>query len=117
MRDNQPKSSLGRAKSMRRTMTEPEKQLWRVLRDRRLQGLKFRRQVPLGPYIVDFLCIEHRLVIEADGSQHVDSAHDAKRDAWLVGENYKVLRFWNMDILKERVSVMDTIAAHCGLAW
>ena len=100
---------------MRQSPTEPEKNLWSVLRDRRLQGLKFRRQVPVGPYIVDFLCISHKLVIEADGSQHADSSYDATRDAWLKSQGYQVLRFWNMDVLKERTSVLDTIATACGL--
>jgi very-short-patch-repair endonuclease len=117
MRDNQPKSALNRARAMRKTPTEAEKKLRYVLRDRRLQGLKFRRQAPLGPYIVDFLCISHALVIEADGSQHADSEHDARRDAWLKQQGYQVLRFWNIDVYKERTSVIDTIAAACGLPW
>jgi very-short-patch-repair endonuclease len=79
MRDNTPRQSLTHARAMRQSPTEPEKKLWSILRDRRLQGLKFRRQVPVGPYIVDFLCISHALVIEADGSQHADSSYDAAR--------------------------------------
>jgi very-short-patch-repair endonuclease len=117
MRDAVPKSAKGRARAMRAAMTESETQLWRVLRDRRLQGLKFRRQVPIGSYIVDFLCIEKMLVVEADGSQHGDSAYDQRRDAWLEAQGYKVVRFWNLDILRERQSVLDTIAAKCGLHW
>jgi very-short-patch-repair endonuclease len=117
MRDDLPKSAKTRARALRRLATEPEKALWQLLRDRRLQGVKFRRQVPIGRYIVDFLCIEHHLVIEADGSQHAESAHDQKRDAWLREEGYVVLRFWNDAVLKERQSVLDTIAAHCGLKW
>ena len=102
---------------MRSAMTEPEKRLWSMLRDRRLQGLKFRRQVPVGPYIVDFLCVEKMLVVEADGSHHADSGHDQKRDEWLREQGYQVVRFWNTDILKEREVVLDTIAAACGLPW
>ncbi len=117
MRNAQPKSALARARLMRKVPTEAEKKLWSVLRDRRLQGLKFRRQAPVGPYIVDFLCISHALVIEADGSQHADSAHDVRRDAWLKNEGYQVLRFWNVDVYKERTSVLDTVAAACGLPW
>jgi very-short-patch-repair endonuclease len=67
-----------RARALRAAETDAEKALWRVLRDRRLQSTKWRRQVPIGPYIVDFVCFEHRLVVECDGSQHGDSLHDAK---------------------------------------
>jgi very-short-patch-repair endonuclease len=84
---------------MRRDPTEAERKLWYALRDRRMQALKFRRQAPIGPYIVDFLCIAHRLVVEADGSQHAESKRDAIRDEWLAREGYAVLRFSNRDIL------------------
>jgi 2-isopropylmalate synthase len=117
MRDDVPKTAVNRARSLRRSMTEPEQQLWRLLRDRRLQGVKFRRQAPVGPFIVDFLSVEHRLVIEADGSQHADSARDRGRDAWLAANGYRVGRFWNHEIMTERQSVLDTIAALCGLSW
>jgi len=80
-------------------MTDAERRLWSALRDRRLQRFKFRRQHPLGPYIVDFACIEHGLVIEADGGQHMDSAEDVKRTAWVESRGWRVLRFWNNDIL------------------
>ena len=72
-----------RARQMRREPTEAERRMWRLLRDRRLGGFKFRRQEQLGRYIVDFVCFERKLVIELDGSQHADSAYDAERDAWL----------------------------------
>ncbi len=117
MRDSRPVSALGRARALRSSMTEPERILWRLLRDRRLQGLKFRRQVPIGPYIVDFLCIEKNLVIELDGSQHIDSARDTRRDRWLAGEGYRIKRFWNGELLRERQSIIDMIAAECGLSW
>ncbi|MBV9290688.1 MAG: endonuclease domain-containing protein, partial [Hyphomicrobiales bacterium] len=84
---------------MRRAPTEAEHRLWRLLRDRRLSGLKFRRQVPVGPYIVDFLCVSARLIVEADGSRHGESLHDERRDAYLVRQGWTVLRFWNHDIL------------------
>ena len=71
-----------------------ERRLWRLLRDRRLEGLKFRRQVRLGRYVVDFICLRHRLIVEADGPHH-DPAADAERDAWLVSQNFRVLRFPN----------------------
>lgn len=74
-----------------------ERQLWKLLRDSRLCGLKFRRQVPLGPYVADFLCLRHRLVVELDGPFH-DPQRDAVRDAWLVGQGFRVLRFANQDM-------------------
>jgi very-short-patch-repair endonuclease len=82
-----------------------------------MQALKFRRQAPTGPYIVDFLCIAHRLAVEADGSQHAENKRDAIRDEWLAREGYKILRFSNRDILTARESVLTTIVAACGLRW
>jgi len=87
------------------------------LRDRRLQSLKFRRQTPVGPYIVDFLCIAHRLVVEVDGSQHAESPRDDTRDVWLMREGYRVIRFWNHEVLANKEGVLATIAAACGLPW
>ena len=104
----------GRARAMRREPTDAEVRLWRLLRDRRLSGHKFRRQVPVGPYIVDFLCVGARLIVEADGSQHADDARDEVRDAYLAREGWKVLRFWNHDLLRNRESVLGTILAHAG---
>ncbi len=86
MRNDIPISAKPRARAMRREPTEAERKLWYALRDRRIQTLKFRRQSPVGPYIVDFLCAAHRLVVEADGSQHAESKGDAARDAWLARE-------------------------------
>jgi very-short-patch-repair endonuclease len=78
---------------MRGAPTDSELRLWRLLRERRLNGFKFRRQVPVGPYIVDFLCVGAKLIVEADGSQHAESRHDKARDAYLEGQGWKVLRF------------------------
>jgi very-short-patch-repair endonuclease len=100
MRDLLPAAAISRARTLRRSMTEPERKLWRLLRDRRLQGVKFRRQVPVGPYIVDFLCIDRKLVVELDGSQHADSVRDIRRDAWLRSTGYAVRRFWNDAVLR-----------------
>jgi len=105
----------GRARAMRRAPTYAERRLWRLLRDRSLDGLKFRRQVPVGAYIVDFLCVGARLIVEADGSQHAESSRDEVRDAYLAGQGWKVLRFWNYDVSWSRESVLDTILAHAGL--
>ena len=115
MRNEIPARSTPRARAMRASLTDAERALWRALRDRRLQGVKFRRQAPIGPYIADFLCVSRKLVIEADGSQYAESAHDAARDIWLAEGGYRVLRFWNRDIFLERESVLATIAAACGL--
>jgi len=98
-------------------MTDAEVMLWHKLRDRRMLSVKFRRQAPIGPYIADFLCVQHRLVIQADGAQHADSAHDLKRDRWPMQKGYRTLRFWNDDILRRTDEVMATIAAACGLEW
>jgi very-short-patch-repair endonuclease len=102
---------------MRRQPTDAERALWGVLRDRRLSQTKWRRQVPLGPYIVDFVCFERRIVVECDGSQHAENARDMARDAWLTAQGFTVLRFWNHTVLKERSTVIATILARCGLPW
>lgn len=103
-----------RARTLRREMTEAERRLWGLIRDRRLGGAKFRRQVPMGPFIADFVSFEHRLVIEADGSQHADAPRDARRDAWLRANGFRVLRFWNIDILARPASVAEAILAAIG---
>lgn len=103
--------STPRARALRRDSTEAEKALWRLLRHRQLQDVKFRRQQVLGPYIVDFICLSHRLVIEADGSQHADSAADQRRDAWLAANGFRVLRLWNNEILGNPEGVLEVIAA------
>ena len=102
---------------MRHEPTEAEIALWRVLRDRRLAALKWRRQYPLGPYIVDFVCLEYSRIVECDGSQHAESARDEVRDAWLNSQGFQVVRFWNHEVLRERANVIDTILARCGLPW
>jgi very-short-patch-repair endonuclease len=88
------------SKRLRRNMTDVERILWSALRNRRFEKFRFRRQVPIGRYIVDFVNFERSLIIELDGSQHVDSAHDATRDRWLTSQGFRVLRFWNIDILQ-----------------
>jgi very-short-patch-repair endonuclease len=103
-----------RARTMRRAPTDTELRLWRLLRDRRLSGFKFRRQVPVGPYIVDFLCASANLIVEADGFQHAESPRDKARDAYLESEGWKVLRFWNNEVLRNREGVLETIFAHAN---
>ena len=100
---------LPEAKRMRREPTEAEAKLWSMLRGQRLGGLKFKRQEQLGDYIVDFVCFGSPLIVEADGSQHAESASDAVRDSWLEGQGFRVLRFWNNDILKNPEGVARVI--------
>jgi len=83
--------------------------MWSALRDRRLARYKFRRQHPIGQYIVDFACTEHRLVIETDGGQHADNGKDASRTAQLERQGWKVIRFWNNDVLANTSGVVETI--------
>jgi very-short-patch-repair endonuclease len=87
------------ARRLRSTQTDAERRLWSVLRANRLAGWKFKRQEQIGDYIVDFVCFKARLIVEADGSQHAESTTDATRDAYMDGEGFRVLRFWNNDIL------------------
>jgi very-short-patch-repair endonuclease len=94
------------ARRLRRNSTDVERVMWRLLRDRRLAGVKFRRQVPIGPYVADFASIEHRLAVELDGGQHGD-ASDQRRDGFLVGRGWRVIRFWNNDVLQNRNGVLE----------
>lgn len=96
-------------KTLRQNMTDAEQLLWQHLRAHRMDGQKFRRQQPIGPYIVDFVHFGLRLIVEADGGQHVDSEHDATRDAWLRSEGFTLLRFWNNDILHNTDAVLESI--------
>ena len=112
-----PIGAKARARAMRKAPTDAEKALWRILRSRRLAAMKWRRQVPLGPFIVDFVSFDHRLIVECDGAQHADNPRDAARDAWLRGQGFVIQRFWNHEILPQPTSVADTILARCGLPW
>ena len=97
------------ARRLRAEMTDAERVLWRALRAHRFQEIGFRRQAPLGRYVVDFVCHARKLVIEVDGGQHSGSAKDAARDAWLQAEGYRVLRFWNNEVLGNLEGVMERI--------
>jgi len=94
---------------MRSNPTEAERRLWSILRGHRLAGFKFKRQQVLGTYIVDFVNFEGRLIIEADGSQHAESAYDIQRADWLKSQGFAVLRFWNNDALADTAIVADAI--------
>jgi very-short-patch-repair endonuclease len=100
-----------RAKNLRHQMTDAEARLWTALRAHRLDGLSFRRQTLIGRFIVDFCCHDCRLIVEIDGGQHAESAKDVERDRWLASKSYRVLRFWNSDVLKNRTGVLETILA------
>ncbi|MEX0406683.1 endonuclease domain-containing protein [Aquibium sp. LZ166] len=100
------------ARHLRRAMTEAEDRLWQELRGRRLDGIKFRRQVPVGRYVADFLCAEAMLIVEVDGSQHAESVRDIERDSDLKRRGFRVLRFWNDDVLRDMNAVCDTIIAY-----
>ncbi|WP_431206476.1 endonuclease domain-containing protein [Bradyrhizobium betae] len=99
------------AKNMRREPTDAEAAIWRLLRDRRLSAYKFRRQVPIGNYILDFVCFDKRLVIEIDGSQHAESQRDAIRDTAISAEGFSIARYWNNDVLQHPSSVLEDILA------
>jgi len=103
--------TTARARRLRRDATDAELALWQRLRSRAIDGWKFVRQEPVGPYTVDFVCRECRLIVEVDGGQHAESASDAARDAWLMTRGYRVLRFWNNDVLGNPMGVLETIAA------
>lgn len=101
------------ARGLRRNQTDAEQRLWFALRDRRLDGAKFRRQVPVDGYIVDFLCKEAKLVVELDGGQHADqTSEDAARTARLEILGYRVIRFWNNDIHGDLPGVLEIIRAN-----
>lgn len=98
------------AKNLRSNQTEAERKLWYQLRAHRFMGLKFKRQKPIGRYIVDFICMEHQLIVEVDGGQHADqTTYDQQRDAWLRRQGYTVLRFWNNDVMRQTEEVLEQI--------
>jgi len=98
------------ARDMRRTPTQAEHILWQRLRGRRLGGYKFRRQVGLGPYIVDFLCVECSLIVEIDGGQHASSiAYDAERTRWLDSRGYRVVRYWSNEVIAATDAVLESL--------
>jgi very-short-patch-repair endonuclease len=100
-----------RSRSLRQNSTDTEQKLWQRLRARQIAGLKFVRQEPIGPFIVDFICRERRLIVEVDGSQHADNPRDKQRDAYLIAQGYCVLRFWNNDVLANTNGVLERILA------
>jgi len=107
-----------RARQLRKNSTDAERLLWRALRSRQLGGHKFRRQLSLGRFIVDFVCLEARLVVEVDGGQHNEdtlAVYDAERTAWLQKQGFRVLRFWDHEVLKQLDTVKEAIAKALGV--
>jgi very-short-patch-repair endonuclease len=98
------------ARELRSRMTDAERKLWFALKDRRFAAFNFRRQVPVGPFIADFLCFELRLIVEVDGGQHADSVRDVERDDWLARNEFRVVRFWNNDVLQNLEGVPTNLA-------
>ena len=103
------KGLTGVSRTLRKHATETERHLWRYLRDRQIEGFKFRRQQPLGSYIVDFVNLEKKVVIELDGGQHALHPGDKIRDEWLRAEGYKVLRFWDNQVFSNLEGVLEVI--------
>ena len=98
------------ARSLRKNQTDVEQRIWQQLRNRRLLNHKFRRQFPIEPYIVDFVCLELKLIIELDGGQHADQLdYDQYRSQYLGQKGFKVLRFWNNEIIENNEGVLETI--------
>jgi len=102
--------SLKRARELRKKMTDTERFVWGRLRSRRFVGYKFRRQMPIGRYIVDFVCLERRLILELDGGQHAEQKqYDEQRTSWLQRQSFDVLRFWDHEVLREWDAVEEVI--------
>jgi very-short-patch-repair endonuclease len=99
-----------KAQKLRKNLTEAERKLWRYLRLRQLGGHKFRRQHPFGSYIVDFVCLEKRVVIEVDGGQHrAQAIYDQQRTAWIEQQGFRVLRFWDHEVMQNIEAVKEAI--------
>jgi very-short-patch-repair endonuclease len=96
---------------MRQDPTDAERKMWAALRSRRFAGYKFRRQVPMGPYIADFVCFSSCLVIEVDGSQHAGSLRDRDRETWFRSQGFRTLRVWNTEFLTDPTTTFDAISA------
>jgi very-short-patch-repair endonuclease len=102
--------SRERARKLRKNMTDAERALWLRIRRRQILGYKFRRQQPLGKYILDFVCLESKLIVELDGGQHaVQEEYDSRRSQWLTEQGFRVLRFWNHQVFKESDAVVQAI--------
>ncbi|MEE9327212.1 MAG: endonuclease domain-containing protein [Cocleimonas sp.] len=102
-----------KSRALRRDQTDAEKELWKLLRGKKLSGHKFRRQHPFPPYIVDFVCLKSKLIIEVDGSQHAEAVdYDNKRTVYLESQGFTVIRFWNNEIMTNKEGVYEVISKH-----
>jgi len=108
--------SLTHAKTLRKRMTDAEHRLWYHLRAHRFAGAKFKRQVPIGTYVADFVCFDRKIIIEVDGGQHANRVRDIHRDAWFTTQGFRTLRFWNNDVLKNTTGVLEVIATAIGVS-
>jgi len=107
--------NIERARTLRKQLTDAERRLWQILRGRRLSSVKFRRQQPIGPFVVDFVCFERKLIIEVDGGQHAEQvSYDAERSRWFESQGYRVLRFWNNEVLADTGAVAERIFNRIG---
>ena len=109
-----PEKTRDRARTMRHEPTDSERKLWSIVRRRQLGGWYFRRQHPIPPYIADFACVEAMLVVEADGGQHAGSGHDLARDRHLRQHGWRILRFWNNDVLSSPEGIARMISEALG---
>ena len=107
--DGAKRNSAVKARTLRKRFTDAELKLWRHLRGRQIGGEKFRRQHPLGRYVVDFVCLEKKLVVEVDGGQHAASEYDKERTIWLESEGFRVIQFWNNEVLGDIGIVLEVI--------
>jgi very-short-patch-repair endonuclease len=104
-----------RARRLRSNPTNAELRLWQNIRKKQLSGYRFRRQVPLGPYVADFVCIERSLVVEVDGGQHSwREAQDLRRTAWLEAHGWRVVRFWNNEVMENLIGVLERLMIELG---
>ena len=100
------------ARELRKNLTDAEQRLWQKLKRRQIATVKFRRQQPIGPFIVDFVCFQRRLIIEVDGGHHAEQAeYDAQRTAFLATQGYRVLRFWNREVMNQLDEVLQVVWA------
>ena len=99
-----------RSRELRSNMTDAERRLWSALRGKQLEGMRFRRQFPIGRYIADFVCLDERLIVEVDGGQHDEQRrYDGMREQWLMSRGFRVVRFWNNDVMTNLEGVVQAI--------
>ena len=110
-------SDVSKARLLRQESTDAERAMWKVLRNRQFVGQKFRRQVPIGRYVVDFVCLEKRLIVELDGGHHqMREDYDCERTRWLTVQGFRVIRFWNNQVLAGLVFVQEALLAELETA-